>query len=76
MIINQGDVVSTLSTNKRPTVKFDVSNADHRRWLGEFTTSLSWSNCPVVFTTPGYGNTVAQMQHQLIQYYTSQEFDK
>ena len=68
--------MSTLSYNKRPTVKFDPSNPDHRRWLGEFTNTLSWGNCPVVFATPGYGNTVAQMQHQLIQYYTTQEFTK
>ena len=60
----------------RPTVIFDPSNADHRRWLGEFTETLSWGSCPVRFATPGYGNTVAQMQHQLIQFYTKQEFPK
>lgn len=68
--------MSVLKMIERPTVKFDPSNPDHRRWLGEFTTTLSWGNCPVKFSNEGYGNTVAQMQQRLIQYYISQEFDK
>lgn len=68
--------MSVLKMLERPTVKFDPSNPDHRRWLGEFTNTLSWGNCPVKFSNEGYGNTVAQMQQRLIQYYISQEFDK
>jgi hypothetical protein len=60
----------------RPTVVFDPANSDHRRWLGEFTKSRSWGNCPVKFSTSGTGNTLAQMQLKLLQYYTDQEFDK
>jgi hypothetical protein len=60
----------------RPTVKFDVTNADHRRWLGEFTRTRAWGNCPVRFSTAGNGNTVAQMQLRLLEYYTNQEFTK
>ena len=68
--------MSILKLIERPSVKFDPSNADHRRWLGEFTTKLSWGNCPVKFLAEGSGNSVAKMQHRLIQYYISQEFDK
>lgn len=68
--------MSVLQATNRPIVKFDPTNADHRRWLGEFTTNLSWGNCPVRFSNEGYGNTVAQMQQRLIQYYISQEFNK
>ena len=60
----------------RPTVVFDPSNAEHRRWLGEFTKSRSWGNCPVKFSTAGAGNTLAQMQLKLLQYYTDREFTK
>ena len=60
----------------RPTVKFDVTNPDHRRWLGDFTKNRAWGNCPVRFSTAGNGNTLAQMQLQLLEYYTNQEFSK
>lgn len=60
----------------RPTVKFDPDNKDHRRWLGEFTRTRSWGNCPVKFSDAGAGNTIAQMQLRLLQYYTEREFIK
>lgn len=60
----------------RPTVKFDPANADHRRWLGDFTKNLSWGDCPVQFYQSGSGNTVAQMQLKLLEYYVNQEFSK
>jgi len=66
--------MSALSKIVRPYVDFDPSNADHRRWLGEFTTKRSWGNCPVKFSTTGAGNTVAQMQLKLLEYYVNQEF--
>lgn len=62
--------------NSRPVVKFDPANVDHRRWLGEFTRTNSWGNCPVKFSNEGYGNTVAQMQLKLLQYYCDKEFVK
>lgn len=68
--------MSILKTVERPMVKFDPNNKDHRQWLGEFTRTLSWKNCPVKFTTSGSGNTVAQMQLKLLQYYTDREFTK
>jgi hypothetical protein len=60
----------------RPVVDFDPSNVDHRRWLGEFTKTRTWGNCPVKFNPIGVGNTVAQMQLKLLQYYSDQEFTK
>ena len=62
--------------NSRQIVEFDVKNTDHRRWLGEFTKNRSWGHCPVKFATSGNGNTIAQMQLRLLQYYTDQEFNK
>lgn len=58
----------------RPTVKFDPANADHRRWLGEFTRTRSWGHCPVKFYNAGSGNVVATMQLKLLEYYTNREF--
>lgn len=66
--------MSVLNKVIRPTVAFDPSNSDHRRWLGDFTSTRSWGNCPVKFHIPGSGNTVAQMQLKLLQYYTDKEF--
>jgi hypothetical protein len=67
--------MSVLSNVTRPTVTFDPANSDHRRWLGDFTRTRSWGNCPVKFSTAGSGNTVAQMQLKLLQYYTEKEFN-
>jgi len=53
---------------------FDVTDINHRRWLGEFTRTRSWANCPVKFYNIGAGNNVAQMQLRLLEYYTDQEF--
>ena len=60
----------------RPSVEFDPANVDHRRWLGEFTRTRSWGNCPVKLYQSGAGNTVAQMQLRLLEYYSNQEFNK
>ncbi len=68
--------MSFITYPNRPTVTFDPSNADHRRWLGDFTRNRSWGNCPVKFYQSGTGNTVAQMQLKLLEYYTNQEFAK
>ena len=65
-----------LMFSSRPTVKFDPNNKDHRLWLGEFTRTRSWGNCPVRFSDAGAGNTVAQMQLKLLQYYCDKEFVK
>lgn len=66
--------MSLLQNIVRPTVEFDPTNADHRRWLGEFTKTRNWGNCPVKFHITGSGNTLAQMQLRLLQYYTEREF--
>ena len=67
--------MSALGLLHRPVVEFDVNNADHRYWLGRFTITLSWGDCPYRLNFDGYGNTVAQMQRKLIEYYTNQEFN-
>ena len=67
--------MSILNMITRPTVMFDPTNPDHRRWLGEFTRTRSWGHCPVTFSVAGSGNTLAQMQLRLLQYYTEKEFD-
>lgn len=66
--------MSHLQNIVRPTVEFDPTNADHRRWLGEFTRNRAWGRCPVKFYSLGSGNTLAQMQLRLLQYYTEREF--
>lgn len=68
--------MSFVSYPSRPVVIFDVTDPDHRRWLGEFTKNRSWGKCPVKFNTAGNGNTLAQMQLKLLQYYTDKEFNQ
>lgn len=60
----------------RPLVMFDPNNTDHRFWLGHFTKTCSWGQCPVKFHITGTGNSVAQMQLKLLQYYTEREFNE
>jgi len=62
--------------NIRPSVKFDVDNPEHRRWLGEFTLNRRWGNCPLRFTNNSAGNSIAQMQLKLLEYYVNQELTK
>lgn len=65
-----------LSSYTRPTVKFDPSNAQHRKWLGDFTRQSKWGNCPVhlVPSKGTYGNPVALMTKELLNYYINNEF--
>ena len=65
-----------MTFNIRPYIEFDPSNKDHRRWLGEFTKTRSWGQCPVVLKVSNSGNTLAQMQLKLLEYYVNQEFTK
>jgi len=71
----KGNKMSLLNVINRPIVKFDPTNVHHRLWLGQFTVKRSWGDCPVRFSNEGYGNSVAQMQQRLLEYYTNQEFD-
>ena len=66
--------MSLLANVQRPAVHFDVNNPEHRFWVGKFTISLKWGDCPYKFIFDGYGNTVAQMQRQLIEFYMKREF--
>ena len=68
--------MSVLDACRRPTVVFDVYNSEHRKWLGNFTRTRSWGDCPVKFSSTGNGNTLAQMQLKLLEYYVNQEFTK
>lgn len=48
---------------------FDVTDPNHRKWVGEFTLTNSWKNCPVQFTMNGMGNLALRMQMELLTYY-------
>lgn len=65
-----------LSSITRPTVKFDPSNAEHRKWLGRFIRESKWGDCPVrlVPNKGTYGNPVALMNTELLNYYIDNEF--
>jgi hypothetical protein len=65
--------ISEKRTYTKPQKVFDPNDQQHRRWLGEFVKTQSWRDCPVRLTVRGYGNTVAAMQRQLLEWYFEQE---
>jgi hypothetical protein len=65
--------MTALTMHGRPHVRFDANNPDHRYWLGKFTQTQSWRDCPVRFIIPGTGNAIARMQMELLQYYINIE---
>lgn len=66
--------MSRLDLITRPTVIFDVKNAQHRHWFARFQQNMSWGHCPVRFVPAEEGEPVPVMQRQLVNYYASREF--
>lgn len=68
--------MSKLAIRLRPYVVFDPSNEDHRKWVGHFSRTMSWKDCPVRFLVDDSSGTdlISLMQRKLIDYYISTEF--
>ena len=64
-----------LDINRRPLVKFEPSNKEHRRYYAHYKESRSWGKCPVEFWVPYYYGNVANMCEVLLtEYYLRSEF--
>jgi len=63
-------------TKVRPTVVFDASNADHRRYAWEMIKSRSFKNCPYIWAlNEGYDNVIDMIYRKMTEWYAEQEFD-
>lgn len=65
---------TVLDLHRRPTVLFDPSNKDHRKYVAEFLATGTWGRCPVVFFAPDEANTKAFAIESLADYYLTKEF--
>ena len=64
-----------LASKIRPTVRFDVTNQEHRYWAYQFVTTMSWRDCPYVFSLPHTeSNVYSMMCRSLAEYYSHKEF--
>ena len=66
-----------LDLHMRPTICFDSTNHEHRRWFSEFQKNRTWSKCPVRFAIPNDhhgGDLISTIQKTLLAYYVSKEF--
>lgn len=68
--------MSILNLSARPTVRFDVSNAQHRQYVQTFMKTRSWAKCPVVFYVDSEYNSVVEMvSEQMMHFYMSKDAD-
>lgn len=68
--------MSILSLSARPTVRFDVSNAQHRQYVQDFMKTRSWAKCPVVFYVDSeYSSVVEMVSEQMMRFYMSKDAD-
>lgn len=70
--------MSRLTSHQRPSVDFDPTDKEHRKWYNEFLQTASWSHCPVRFTVQmdgDEGNTQAIIQRKIAQHYLDKEFN-
>jgi hypothetical protein len=67
--------MSKLDLFQRPTVAFDATNEDHRRWFAEFQRLNTWGKCPVKFIiSDDAGDLISMISRRLIDYYVNREF--
>ena len=66
---------SILRTKQRPTILFDVTDQQHRKWAYDFIKHRTWRDCPVMFALPHSEDNVYSMLMRLMtEYYADKEF--
>lgn len=64
-----------LASKIRPTVRFDVTNPEHRYWAYKFINTMRWGECPYIFALPSTdGNVYNMLCKCLAEWYSQQEF--
>lgn len=68
--------MSLLDLNRRPTVRFDASNLEHRKIAVDFFRNGSWGSSPVQFVIPhDSGDVLSHITAELASYYLQREFE-
>ena len=65
---------SFLELHKRPVIKFDPTNPDHRREVIRFLKEGTWGKCPWAFYAPDNLSIKAYAMQTLVDYYLEKEF--
>lgn len=66
---------SVIMTKVRPTMIFDVTNADHRRHAWAMLKNRTLKDCPYIWAlNDGQDNVFDMVRQQLSEWYTDQEF--
>lgn len=66
--------MSILDTNKRPIVKFNVNNGEHRKIVKQFMSTRSWSKSPVMFNVePEYEDVVSMITDRMTRFYMERD---
>lgn len=68
-------MMTVLNVASRPTVYFDVTDREHRKWFAKFLRNRSWRYCPVQFyLEQGYSDVPAMIQDKMSAWYLGREF--
>ena len=54
-------------------VEFDPSNAEHRKAVAEFIKRGRWSDSPIRFLPPAYGDVGSYVKEKLLEWYLQEE---
>ncbi len=66
---------SVLKTHTRPTILFDVTDPQHRKWAYDFIKHRTWRDCPVMFALPhSEDNVYSMLMRMMTEYYAEKEF--
>jgi hypothetical protein len=66
---------SVIMTKVRPTMVFDVKNAEHRRYAWQMLKNRTLKDSPYIWAlNDGHDNVFDMIRQQLSEYYTDQEF--
>ena len=67
--------MSILISAKRPMVRFDVTDLEHRKLYANFMKDRTWGKCPVRFEIePEWTDLIAMIENKLLKFYFKQEF--
>jgi hypothetical protein len=65
---------SFLELHKRPVIKFDPTNPEHRREVVRFLKEGTWGKCPWAFYAPDNLSIKAYATQSLVEFYLGKEF--
>jgi hypothetical protein len=67
-------MITILNVASRPSVIFEPTNQNHRKWFAKFLINRSWRDCPVQFyLEQEFADVPTMCQDKLTSYYLTRE---